>query len=188
MNTDQETKPAPPATRVNPKLNLTVTLYGIIILLVAGAGYLLFRNWQINKEFEQQQNQLRTVVQQNQLVTDRQQLTFGMKTFAWAVRNAIIQNKPGEVNEYFNKLVKDQGIKEMLLVDPTGKVTISTNKKNQGIPFSDRFPAYLLDQEDVYFNDKNPYELSAPVTAPNERLGTLVMFYTPASILPGTNQ
>lgn len=126
----------------------------------------------------------RQTVRQNQLANDRQQLTFGMKAFVWAVRNALLQNKPGEINEYVNTLVKDRGVKEVLLVDPAGKVTISTNKKNQGVVFSDRFPAYLLQQQAVYFNDKRPYELSAPVTAPNRRLGTLVMFYTPAPLLP----
>ena len=127
---------------------------------------------------------MRESVRKNQLANDQQQLLFGMKTFVWAVRNALLQNKPGEINEYFNTLVKDRGIKEMLLVDPAGNVTISTNKKNQGISFASRFPVYLLQQQGVYFKDNAPYELSAPVTSPNKRLGTLVLFYTPASLLP----
>ena len=50
----------------------------------------------------------------------------------------------------------------MLLVGDDGKVMISTNKKNQGIAFTDRFPGYLLQREEVYFGDKTPYELSTP--------------------------
>ena len=165
-------------------LNPLYVLYGLIAGLAIVVGYLLYRNYRLNDHFEQERTTLRATVRQNQLASDRQQLTFGMKTFAWAVRNALIQNKPGEINEYFNTLVKDRGIKEMLLVDPAGKVTISTNKKNQGIRFADRFPVYLLQQQGVYFNDKRPYELSGPVTEPNKRLGTLVMFYTPAPVLP----
>ncbi len=106
------------------------------------------------------------------------------RDFDRAVRNAMRQNKPGEINEYVNTLVKDRGVKEVLLVDSTGKVIISTNKKNQGSLFAGRLPAYLLQQQDVYFSAKTPYQLSAPVTAPDRRLGTLVMFYTPAPILP----
>ena len=165
-------------------LDPRVVLYGLIALLLAGAGYLLFRNWQLTKQMEQDRTAVRQTVAQNQLANDRQQLTFGMKAFVWAVRNATLQNKPGEINEYFNTLVKDRGVKEVLLIDPAGKVTISTNRKNQGIRFADRFPAYLLQQPGIYFNDKRPYELSAPVTAPDRRLGTLVMFYTPAPVLP----
>ncbi len=158
--------------------------YGVIAALMLLVGYLIYRNYEQNKSFGSERTSLLATVRQRQLANDKQQLTFGMKTFTWAVRNAMIQNKPGEINEYFNTLVKDRGIKEMLLVDDTGTVLISTNKKNQGILFTSRFPGELLQREDVYFADKRPYELSAPVTAPNKRLGTLVMFYIPAPILP----
>ena len=175
-HTNQET--TAPASR------LPLILYGIIALLVLGIGYLLYRNVKLNQEAVHQQYQWQTMVRENQLTSDRQQLQFGMKTFGWAIRNAMLQNKPGEINEYFNTLVKDRGVQEVLLVDPAGKVTISTNKKNQGIAFTSRYPAYLLQQQAVYFNNKQPYELSAPVNGPNSRLGTLVMFYKPFSMLP----
>lgn len=159
-------------------------LYIAIILLGIGCAYLLYKNWQLKKEFAHQRNMTRVTAQNNQLSANQQQLTFGMKTFVWAVRNAMLQNKSGEINEYFNTLIQDKGVQEMLLVDPTGKVTLSTNKKSQGIAFASRFPAYLLQKEDIYFNNKAVYELSAPVTAPNKRLGTLVLFYKPTPVLP----
>lgn len=171
-------------TEKTPASRLTLILYGVITLLVLGVGYLLYQNVQQNKEAMRQHSRLQTIVRDNQLTNDRQLLQFSMKTFVWAVRNAMLQNKPGEINDYFNTLVKDRGVQEVLLVDPAGKVTISTNKKNQGIAFASRFPGYLLQQQDVYFNNKNSYELSAPVTGPDKRLGTLVMFYKPANLLP----
>ncbi|UFH51970.1 hypothetical protein [Spirosoma sp. KNUC1025] len=181
MTTEQHKKHETSLTK--PSSRLTLALYGALTLLVLGVGYLLYKNIQMTKEYTQERESLRSAVQINQRAVDRQQLTFGMKTFVWAVRNALLQNKPGEINEYFNTLVKDKGVQEVLLVDPAGKVTISTNKKNQGIGFASRFPAYLLQQQDVYFNDKTTYELSAPVTGPNKRLGTLVMFYKPTPVL-----
>ena len=181
MATEQHKKQE--TTLTNPTSRLMLVLYGVLALLVLGVGYLLYKNTQLTREYTQEREALRSAVQTNQRSTDRQQLMFGMKTFVWAVRNALLQNKPGEINEYFNTLVKDKGVQEVLLVDPAGKVTISTNKKNQGIGFASRFPAYLLQQQDVYFNDKTPYELSAPVTGPNKRLGTLVMYYKPTPIL-----
>ncbi|WP_338871304.1 hypothetical protein WBJ53_25040 [Spirosoma sp. SC4-14] len=159
-------------------------LYSVIVLLLAGVVYLIVQNWQLEHKTSQERSILHTKVRQNQLANDRQQLTLTMKAFVWAVRNAMLQNKTGEINEYFNTLVKNRGVKEVLLVDSAGKIMISTNKKNQDMPFTNRFPAYLLQKQDIYFNNKMPYELSAPVTAPNKRLGTLVMFYTPATILP----
>lgn len=180
MATDTHSKQETPSELTSRQ---TLILYGVILFLVLGMGYLIYRNVQLNNEAAQQRTRLEATVRENQLTSDRQQLTFGMKTFVWAVRNALLQNKPGEINEYFNTLVKDRGVQEVLLVDPAGKVTISTNKKNQGISFVSRFPPYLLQQQDVYFNNKKPYELSAPVTGPNKRLGTLVMFYKPIPIL-----
>ena len=180
MATDKRTRHA----NATHESNVQYILYGVIGLLVLGIGYLLYRNTALTNEFERERSSLRGTVRKNQLANDRQQLLFGMKTFVWAVRNALLQNKPGEINEYFNTLVKDRGIKEMLLVDPAGNVTISTNKKNQGISFASRFPDYLLLHQDVYFKANAPYEFSAPVTSPNKRLGTLVMFYMPASLVP----
>jgi hypothetical protein len=182
-----ESRHQPTKTPIRPGVDPRL-LYGFIGLLVLGAGYLLYRSWQLQKQFAQEQTALQQSIQRNQLVSDQQQLTFGMKTFVWAVRNALLQDKPGEINEYFNTLVKDRGVKEMLLVDPGGKVTLSTNRKNQGIAFASRFPAYLLNQQDISFSNKRPYELSAPIMAPNRRLGTLVMFYTPAPMLPDSTR
>lgn len=185
MATNQHDQQSP---AVKPSSNLVFILYGVIVLLLLGGAYLLYKNTQANKAFEAERTALRSTVRQNQLANDQQQLSFAMKAFTWAVRNALLQNKPGEINEYFNTLVKDRGVREVLLVDPSGQVTLSTNKKNQGSPFADRFPADLLQHEDVYFNDKMPYELSAPITAPNKRLGTLVMFYKPTSVLPDSTK
>jgi hypothetical protein len=181
MNTDQK---ANPVDRITTGLNSRVILYGIIILLTVGAGYLLYRNWQLARQVTAERDTLYIKAQNNQLDSDRQQLMFGMKTLAWAVGYALAQNKEGEINAYFNTLVRDRGVKEMLLVDPSGTVRISTNKKNQGIPFANRFPANLLQQDEVYFTNQEFYQLSAPVMAPDKRLGTLVMIYTPAPILP----
>lgn len=182
MNTKNQS--ANGATPAGATVRPPLFLYGIILFLVLGAGYLLFRNWQLSNQFEQNRKVLTQTVRQNQLTSDRQQLTFGLTTFSWAVRNALLQNKTGEINEYFNTLVQRKGIKEILLVDTAGKVTLSTNKKNQGLPYTGRFPAYLLQQKDVYFSGKVPYEMSIPITAPNQRLGTLVMFYQPQAVLP----
>ncbi len=74
-----------PTTLPKPVLDPNVMLYGIIIFLLAGAGYLLYRNGQSTQRMEQQRTALLQTVRQNQLTNDRQQLTFGMKTFVWAV-------------------------------------------------------------------------------------------------------
>ncbi len=159
-------------------------LYIVIILLGIGCAYLLYTNWQLKNEFGNERNAMRVTAHNNQLSANQQQLNFGMKAFAWAVRNALLQDKSGEINEYFNTLVQNKGIQEVLLVDPAGRVTLSTNKKNQGIVFASRFPDYLLQKEDIYFNNNVVYELSAPIMAPNKRLGTLVLFYKPTPVLP----
>ncbi|WP_229310938.1 hypothetical protein [Larkinella soli] len=184
MNANLHPKESGTFAGSKPGLSPVVILYGIIILLGIGAGYLLFRNWHLKRQFAGERTRLLDSAQTNQLANDRQQLTFGMKTFVWAVRNSLLQNRPGEIREHFKTLVKDRGVKEVLLVDPAGHVTLSTNKKNEGIDFAKRYPAHLLQQQDVYFNDTYPYELSAPIHSTDRRLGTLVMFYTPTPILP----
>ncbi|MGF7218663.1 hypothetical protein GGR92_004842 [Spirosoma lacussanchae] len=156
-------------------------LAGVCLLALL---YMVFRNYQLKQLYEKQTQAMRWRVRTNQLSNDRSQLMFGMTTFGWAVGKSLTQNKNDEVNEYFNKLVKTKGVQEVLLVNPAGNVLLSTNKKNQGIRFSSLYPAYLLEQNDTYFNSKVPYELSTPVVTSANRLGTLVMFFSPASIMP----
>jgi len=156
-------------------------LAGVCLLALL---YVVFRNYQLEQQHEKQTQAMRWRVRTNQLSNDRSQLMFGMTTFGWAVGKSLTQRKNDEVNEYFNKLVKTKGVQEVLLVNPAGNVLLSTNKKNQGIRFSSLYPAYLLQQNDTYFNSKVPYELSTPVVTSADRLGTLVMFFSPTSVIP----
>ena len=174
------------STPVQQHIRRHVGPYLLAGILLLGSLYLIFRNYRLTEQFKNERQSLIREVQTNQLINDRRQLLLSMKTFVWAVRNAMLQNKSGEINEYFNTLVQNQGVREVLLVDPTGKVTLSTNKKNQGAIFADHFPAALIQQEDVYFTNQQPYQLSAPITSPNKRLGTLVMIYAPTSLFPDT--
>ena len=74
---------------------LVFILYGVIVLLLVGGAYLLYKNAQLNKGFVQERSEMQAMVRKNQLQNDRQQLTFGMKTFAWAVRNCTAAKQTG---------------------------------------------------------------------------------------------
>ena len=106
--------------------------YTLAALLVFVLIYTLIRQNQYERQAEATQQATRTAVRQFVTARDRQQLDLTTRTLAWAVSNALLREKSDEINNRFNALVQVRGVRELLLIDPTGRVTLSTNKKNQG--------------------------------------------------------
>jgi C4-dicarboxylate-specific signal transduction histidine kinase len=152
--------------------------YIIAGLLIVCCLYLLISKFLDSRRHEQtihnMQEQSELIVRMNA----QKQLTLMVKTFVWAVRSAQIRDNIDEVNQYFNELVKEPNIKEIVLADNKGTVLAATNKKHEGKAFGDLFPAALLRQNDVFFTQQDSvYQVAAPVMALNNKLGTLLILY-----------
>ncbi|MCF8246037.1 MAG: hypothetical protein K9J37_04380 [Saprospiraceae bacterium] len=119
--------------------------------------------------------------EQAQFVIDKnakEQLTLLQKTFVWAVRSALIRDNLDEVNQYFNELIKEKDVKEIVLAGREGNILVSTNKKHEGKPFKDFYPEVMLQGSDVFFQqDSSFYQVSAPVLSLNTKMGTLFVLY-----------
>lgn len=152
--------------------------YALAAVLAVVLVVVLFRNSQRERAAETRQQTLREEARQFVGTRDQQQLALTTRALAWAVSNALLREKSDEINNRFNALVREKGVRELLLVDPAGTVTLSTNKKNQGTAFTGRYPAALLGQPDLQVSVRNgQYELSAPVMSLEKRLGTVVLVY-----------
>ncbi len=100
---------------------------------------------------------------------------------AWAVRGELIRNNLDQVDQFFNALVRLQGVERVVLAAQDGKIVLASDKRWQGSDFSALYPAALLATAEVSVlpGAEGKRRLVAPVFGLSARLGTLVMDYTP---------
>ena len=147
-------------------------------LLLLFCIYLLVSNLLNNRRHEADLQNLQENAELIVRLNAQKQLSLMVKTFVWAVRSAQIRDNLDEVDQYFNELVKEPNIKEIVLADNKSQIIVATNKKHEGKAFGDLFPAQVLQQNDISFTQQDSvYQVSAPVMALNNKLGTLFILY-----------
>lgn len=103
---------------------------------------------------------------------------------AWAVRAELIRNNLDQVDQFFNALVRMQGIERVVLAAQDGKILLSSDKRWQGGDFSALYPAALLVTAEVSVlpGGEGKKRVVAPVMGLSSRLGTVVMDYAPQAL------
>lgn len=160
----------------------------LTVILVAGAllaGLWIWKAVQIGQvrraaksENESMRQQALLAIEQN----TKAHLVLLGKTYAWAIRSALLQGNMDQVNWYLEELVKEKNFQEVDVVDPQGRVTASTNKKGEGKPLDNpqAVNALGLEQATLAPAGANRWMISSPVMGLTNRLGTVLIFYKPA--------
>ena len=184
-----DAKPSAAARLLKTKVPLWTALVLIVLLIAMGiAQYAAVRNAERQAELERQElaRTLKTEIAAAQarnrqtLVrqSDQAHLLFG-SALAWAVRSALVQNRPSEVDQYFAELVKNDGIKLALLVDGKGKIVASSDRQFAGKSFGAHFAPELLraDRISLHPNGGDSH-LVIPIRGLTTRLGTVLVAHT----------
>lgn len=97
-----------------------------------------------------------------------------ISSLTWAVRSEMTRDNLEQVNTYFIQLIKEPSIESIQLVEhTTGKVILSTNKKDEGTIQSDEF--VLNTKAPTSQLKENKIQSVAPVFGLSEQLGILVI-------------
>lgn len=112
---------------------------------------------------------------------DESQRRFGT-ALAWAVRGELIRNNLDQVDQFFNEIVRMEGVERVVLAGQDGKILLASDKRYQGGDFSTLYPAELLGapQVSVLPGVEGKKRVVVPVMGLTVRLGTVVMDYAPA--------
>ena len=89
-----------------------------------------------------------------------------------------------QINEYLNRFVKEPNIRQILVVKSDGTISVATDKKVEGAPFSSLFPQALIEQNEISISDdgKGNIRVVAPIMGLNAKLGLLIMIYEAGKI------
>lgn len=86
-----------------------------------------------------------------------------------------------QVNEYLNQFVREPNMKELAVAAVDGRIVAATDKRREGAPAADTYPADALKAETVTAAVQKDGDILvvAPIMGLNARLGTLVMIASP---------
>lgn len=178
----QREEPAPkPAS--GSKLLKYWYLFVILLLMLAVAGTYVWKNMAVAKaKTELTQRAEQVIGEQNKAY-----LQLIAVPLSWAVRSEMIRGNYDQVNQYLAQFIKEKGMKELVVARPDGQVVAATNKKFQGAVITDVFPAEVLQVESTTFTHRNNGEIVvvSPIMGLNERLGVMVLVFSPVSFSLG---
>jgi hypothetical protein len=112
------------------------------------------------------------------------------KPLVWAIRAELLRNNLEQVDIFTSDLVKEKNFKSITLVEPSGNIIISTNKKLEGQPASALFDTAILSTDSTVVISMENGELlvASPVMGYDKRLGTLVINYNPENFNIGDSK
>lgn len=145
----------------------------VVILLLAG-GVVVVR-WLGEKKLNEQ-----AVLAESRFNTvQRQDLSLFAVPLAWSVRKELIKQNYEQIDEYFSQLIKRKGFGLIMLVDPSGLVKVSTDRKIQGSSFYRFYPDFRLDATGTvsYRVQEGESLYLVPVMGLNEKIGTIAFLY-----------
>jgi len=99
---------------------------------------------------------------------------------AWAVRRELMQQNYGQIDEYFNELVRRKQFGVLMLLDPDGTVRVATDRNLQGAAFSGLYPGMNAASEEIvsYSLSEGSSLFLVPVMGLNARIGTIAFVYS----------
>ena len=162
--------------------NFIVTQWRLIIILIlvlAVAGMYVWKNMAVKRaEADLTEQATRIITGQNsdflRLVT---------VPLVWAVRSEMIRSNYDQINQYLKQFVKEKNMKEIVIAKPDGTIVVATNKKFEGKPVTDIFPASVLQEDKTTVSSMANGEImvASPVMGLSSKVGVLILLYTPAS-------
>lgn len=139
-----------------------------------------------------QQAQLAQQSQQALQARTNEMLRMLAAPIAWAVHAPLADKELGPINALFSVLAREPNLRELLLIDNQGQVLAATNKARLGAPLGDDIPAMgrAQDTPTVVPQTSGTAFLFVPVMEPQNRLGTVVVYYqaAPVTTPPGGGQ
>lgn len=156
--------------RRNKAITTLLILLGIITL----AAFVSIRIMQ--SKSEKQQNELKKEYENKIDSLTARQLVLTTKVFSWAIRSELTRDNKEQVNQFFLNFIKESGVSNVKYVDArTSKITIATNKKDDGATFTDQVA--LMTTETIHYTNDSMLYVISPVMNLNSKIGILVIEY-----------
>ncbi len=114
------------------------------------------------------------------VVLQRQNIQLFTLPLAWSVRKELMRANYDQIDDYFNELIQRKEFGVIMLLDPSGTIIVSTDRKLQGSSFLLRYPQMKLGAtvQVSYALPEGKSMFLVPVMGLNARLGTIAFIYS----------
>lgn len=162
--------------RQNPSLWKRVLLITVPLVIALLAGGIFLTRYQ----GEQMLKELSELAESRSVVIQRQDLQLFALPLAWSVRKELMRSNYDQIDEYFNEMIRQKGFSIMMLIDPSGIIKVSTDRKLQGSSFFRRYPQMKLGAmvPVSYAVPEGRSMFLVPVMGLNEKIGTIAFLYS----------
>jgi L-lactate utilization protein LutC len=148
----------------------------LCLALIALSAWTFIKISFLEKRYEKQTAELRTKYDREIDSLTTRQLELTSKVFSWAIRSELTRDNKEQVNQFFLNFIKEPGVTKVEFVDAlTARITLSTDKKNEGNMYLDQVA--LLTDKTIHYSNNSALKVISPVFGLNNKLGVLVIDY-----------
>jgi uncharacterized protein YneF (UPF0154 family) len=167
--------------RQNPSLWKRVLLITVSLVIALLAGGIFLTRYQGERRLKE----LSELAESQSMVIQRQDLQLFSLPLAWSVRKELMRSNYDQIDEYFTEMIKRKGFGLIMLIDPSGIIKVSTDRKLQGSFFSMRYPQMKLGGlvPVSYAVPEGKSMFLVPVMGLNEKIGTIAFVYSYRELL-----
>lgn len=141
------------------------------------------------KDFEAKKQKKDLVQTASERLLENNQLMLKLvsKPLVWSIRSEMLRNNMEQVNILTKDLVKEKNFQAIHIIEPSGQILISTDKKLEGQSAIGTIDPSLLNSDSVLINKTaDMLFLSAPIMGYDKKLGFVVITYKPEKFsIPG---
>jgi hypothetical protein len=162
--------------RQKPSFWKRFLLITVPLLMVLLAGGIVLARYQGEWKLQQ----LAELAKSRSVIIQRQDIQLFTLPLAWSVRKELMRSNNDQIDEYFNELIRRKGFDVIMLVDPSGIIKISTDRKLQGSSSSLHYPRMRLNALVVvsYAMPEGKSMFLVPVMGLNEKIGSIAFVYS----------
>jgi len=157
---------------------LLITVPLVVALLVGGIFLTRYQG-------EEELKQLAELAESRSVVIQRQDIQLFALPLAWSVRKELMRSNYEQIDEYFNEMIQRKGFGLIMLVEQSGIIKISTDRKLQGSSFLMRYPHMKLTASVPvsYAIPEGKSMFLVPVMGLNAKIGTIAFIYSYRELL-----
>jgi len=151
-------------------------VFSLLIVIVVISLWSFIKITLIENQFKKDTLKLRSDYENKLDSITTKNLMLTSKVFSWAIRSELTRENKEQVNQFFLSIIKEPGVSKVEFVRaPDGKITLSTNKKDEGSIYTNQVA--LMSNETINFKTDSVLNVVTPVMGLNNKLGVLVIEY-----------
>ena len=155
-------------------------VFTLLLVIAVISLWAFFKIWSLENQFKKDTLKMKSDFENKIDSLTSKQLILTSNVFSWAIRSELTRENKEQVNQYFLSFIKERGVNKVEFVDAlNSKVTLSTNKKDEGTVFTDQVA--LMTTKTISFKNDSVLNIISPVMGLNNKLGVLVIEYNVSS-------